>query len=152
MQWGFAEIGQLGTFAPSGDLFCKKGVGISLLAFPLFWFSSLFPEIGAVHGALLTNAVLTALTGCGLFRCLLAIGFSRRDSLVCALVFGMGTLAWPCARLFFSEPVASAGLLLAFYGCALFHLRASLRSALYCGLGTGIAILALPGPVRLAHR
>jgi hypothetical protein len=152
LQWGSWEPGRVnryttGTFAPSGDMFCKKGIGISLLAFPFFWSSSVLPGIGAVHGAFLTNAFLTALTGGILFACLLALGFSIHAALACSLTFGLGTLAWPYARTFLSEPLAGLGFLLALWGCSLFHRTADHRTAFLGGLGYGVALLALPAAV-----
>ncbi len=142
LQWGFDRIGQVGTFAPSGDVFCKKGIAVSLFGLPLFWLSSTLLGKGAVHAALLTNAILTALTGSVLSCFLTALGFSRRTSIICSLIFGLGTLAWPYARLFFAEPSAALGLCLALYGCSLFHRAQSFRAASLCGLGLGIAIAA----------
>lgn len=150
LQWGSGrldDLSRVGTLVPSGDVFCKKGIGVSLLALPLLWSSSVFPWVGAVHATLLTNAILTALTGGILFTYLLSLGFSLRTSLACSLVFGLGTLAWPYARWFFSEPATAMGLLLALYGCSLFHRASAFRPAFLCGLGSGIAIFASPASI-----
>lgn len=105
---------------------------------------SILPGVGAVHGALLTNAFITALTGSILFAYLFTLGFSMHTASACSLLFGLGTLAWPYARLFFSEPLAALGFLLAVWGCSLFHRTADHRAAFLGGLGYGVALLALP--------
>lgn len=147
MQWGFNPLYQVGTFGPSGDVFCKKGVGISLFALPLLWTSSAFPKAGSVHSSLLTNIIITSLTGILLFRYLLTLGFSLRASMACSLTFGIGTVAWPYARFFFAEPLAAFGMLLALYGCTLFHRTRHLHSAFLCGLGLGVTVLAFSAGV-----
>lgn len=143
-QTGFERIAQIGTIGPSGDVFCKKGLAASLLAVPFFWASKFVPGVGAVHAAHLTNGVVTAATGGLLFLYLMAIGFSARASLLSALTWGLGTIAWPYARLFFTEPVAALGFLTSFYGCALFRQRHAFGAAFLSGLGFGLAVAAAP--------
>jgi hypothetical protein len=150
LQWGFEPIEQVGAFGPSGDVFCKKGIGTSLVGLPLFASARLWPALGAVHAALLTNAVVTALTGSVLFLHLVLTGLGRRASLVCALLFGFGTLAWPYTRTFFAEPLAALGLLVAIRGCSAFRRTRRWTAALLSGLGSGIALSAvLPSIVTL---
>jgi len=143
-QSGFDTIAQIGTVGLSGDVFCKKGVVTSFLALPFFWASKLIPGAGAVHSAHLTSGVITAATGSLLFLHLTALGFSNRASLISALTWGIGTIAWPYARWLFTEPAGALALLTGFYGGTLFRRRPSAQSAFLCGLGLGLAIAAVP--------
>lgn len=143
-QKGFDQIAQIGTVGPSGDVFCKKGGATSFLAIPFFWVSKFVPGVGAVHAAHLTNGVVTAATGSLLFLYLMALGFSARASLLSALTWGLGTIAWPYARLLFTEPVVALGLLTSFYGCALFRQQQTFAAAFLSGLGFGLAVAAAP--------
>lgn len=146
LQFGFGGRDQLGAFGPSGDLFGKKGLALSLGAIPPMQLPRIFQGAGAVHAALLTNAFVTALTGSLLCVYLSQLGLSPAVSLVFSLVFGLCTLAWPYARWFFSEPVAALGLLLAVYGASRYHRGASakLSPLLVSGFGSGLAVLAAP--------
>ncbi len=158
MQYGFVVRDKLGAFGPSGDLFGKKGLAISLFALPLLRLLRVVPGIGALHSALLVNSVLTALTGSLLCVYLWGLGFSPRVCTASSLAFGLCTLAWPYARWYLSEPVAGLGLLLAVSGASRYHrrTRAGVFSPVFlCGLGAGLAVLAVPAvaillPVLLA--
>jgi len=143
----FDRVSRVGTVGLSGDLFCKKGVATSLLAFPFVWMSKFVPGVGAVHLAHLTNGVITAATGSLVFLYLTTLGFSMQASLLSALTWGLGTMAWPYARLLFAEPVAALGLLAGFYGSALFRRRHLPGAALLSGLGFGLAVAAVPPSV-----
>jgi hypothetical protein len=143
-QYGFDTVAQIGTVGLSGDVFCKKGIATSFLALPFFWASKLIPGAGAVHSAHLTSGVITAATGSLLFLYLTALGFSNWASLISALTWGIGTIAWPYARWLFTEPAGALALLMSFYGGTLFRRRPSAQSAFLCGLGLGLAIAAIP--------
>jgi hypothetical protein len=114
-QYGFDTVAQIGTVGLSGDVFCKKGIATSFLALPFFWASKLIPGAGAVHSAHLTSGVITAATGSLLFLYLTALGFSNWASLISALTWGIGTIAWPYARWLFTEPAGALALLMSFY-------------------------------------
>ena len=107
---------QQGSFGPDGDLYSRKGAGMSLLAVPLAWLAMLWSPVGLVQAALLLNPLLTAWTGGLLYRSVIRLGWSRYIAIVTALAFGLATLAWPYTQTFFSDPVAAWGLFGALYG------------------------------------
>ncbi|MEK7808992.1 MAG: phospholipid carrier-dependent glycosyltransferase, partial [Chloroflexota bacterium] len=76
-----------------------------LLAAPLYWFVNNFDGIGNVHGTLLFNPLITALTGTLVFLYLRRLAFDRLTSIIAALAFGLTTLAWPYTKTFFREPL-----------------------------------------------
>jgi len=76
-----------------------------LLAAPLYWFVNNFDGIGNVHGTLLFNPLITALTGMLVFLYLRRLAFDRATSITAALAFGLTTLAWPYTKTFFREPL-----------------------------------------------
>jgi hypothetical protein len=112
---------QQGTFGPDGDLYCRKGLGTSLLALPLTWLGLVVPLWGVVQTTMLLNPLLTALTGTLILLCVRRLGYGRSTAVVTALVFGLGTMAWPYAKYFFSEPLSGLCLL----GAAYFLLTAA---------------------------
>jgi hypothetical protein len=106
---------QQGTFGPDGELYCRKGIGTSLLAVPLAWLGLVVPFWGMVQTAMLLNVVVTALTGTLLFLYVRRLGYGERTAVVTSLVFALGTMAWPYSKYFFSEPVDAFCLLAGAY-------------------------------------
>lgn len=106
---------QQGTFGPDGNLYCRKGLGTSLLALPLTWLGLVVPLWGVVQTTMLLNPLLTALTGTLVFLYVRRLGYGRSTAVVTALVFGLGTMAWPYTKYFFSEPLSGLCLLGAAY-------------------------------------
>ncbi len=129
------------------EIFSAKRSCNLLAGFPFVWMSKFVPGVGGVHLAHLTNGVITAATGSLVFLYLTTLGFSMQASLLSALTWGLGTMAWPYARLLFAEPVAALGLLAGFYGSALFVGGIFLARALLSGLGFGLAVAAVPPSV-----
>ena len=59
---------QQGNLGPDGDLYSRKGLGMTLLAWPLIWLAQRWPALGLVQAALLLNPLLTAYTGALVYR------------------------------------------------------------------------------------
>jgi hypothetical protein len=106
---------QQGTFGQDGSLYCRKGPGTSLVALPLTWLGLAVPAWGLVQTTMLLNALITALTAALIFTYVRRLGYRQTTGLVTALIFGLGTIAWPYAKYFFSEPLTGLCLLAAAY-------------------------------------
>jgi hypothetical protein len=127
-----------------GVLFSKYGLGQPLLAAPLHWFGRYVvgrwlaaPDRAFYVGqftAVLLPAIVTALTGGVLCAWAARLYHSTRMGVALALLWGLGTLAWPYSRFFFSEPLFTACLLAA--ACAIYT-----RHPLVAGLAFGYAVL-----------
>ncbi len=104
-----------GIFGPEGHVYSKKGLAISLLAAPLYWLALKVPGLGMLHTTFLLNAIVTALTGSVMYLLVRRLDYTPAVSLVTALVFGLGTMAWVYSKYFFSEPLSALLLLLAFF-------------------------------------
>jgi 4-amino-4-deoxy-L-arabinose transferase-like glycosyltransferase len=124
---------QQGSFGPDGHLYSRKGIGTTLAALPFYWLAVQTEQVGNVQAAMLTNAVVTALTGVLVYLYLRRLKYRSGISLAAALAFGLGTMAWPYARYLFSEPLAGLGLL----ACAYFLLRYRDRSESFGASGVG---------------
>jgi hypothetical protein len=135
---------QQGDFGPNGDLYCHKGPATSLFAVPLIWLGLVVPFWGVVQSGMLFNVIVTALTGALLYWYARRLGYSASTALICGVVFGLATMAWPYSKYFFSEPLSGLTLLAAAY--FLLGLRSGhghkvvWRSALLSGLCLGAAI------------
>mgnify|MGYP005844153849 CR=1 FL=1 len=104
-----------GVWGADGHLYTKKAPGISFLAAPLIWLGQMLPGLNAVHVGLLTNAVVTALTASLLLIWLIDLGFSRRSAALTALVYGLGTIAWVYARMFWESSLLALFFLIAIW-------------------------------------
>lgn len=76
-----------------------------LLAAPLFRVAQALPGIGLAHSVWLFNIITTALTAGMLYAYGLIRGYRAQPSAVVAVLFGLGTIAWPYSRTFFREPL-----------------------------------------------
>jgi hypothetical protein len=106
---------QQGSFGPDGHLYSRKGIGTTLAALPHYWLAAQCAHLGNVQTAMLTNAVVTALTSVLVYLLLRQLRYGQGVALVTALAYGLGTMAWPYARYLFSESLAGLGLMLSFY-------------------------------------
>ena len=135
---------QQGTLGPDGDLYSRKGLGVPLLLLPLVWIAKNWPAIGLVQAALLLNPLLTAWTGALVYRSGRRLGWNRQAAVFTALIFGLGTLAWPYSQTLFSDPACGWGLFAGFYGLLSFGQTQRKRYLLGGGLAWSIAYLARP--------
>ena len=133
---------QQGSFGPDGELYSRKGLGMTLLALPLIWLARLWPAIGLTHAALLLNPLLTGWTGGLLYLAARRLGWSPFAGVATALAYGLATLAWPYTQTFFSDPMAGWGLFAALYWLLAFQQERRKRILLWAGLVWGLAYLS----------
>jgi hypothetical protein len=135
-----------------GYLFSKYGLGQPLAAAPLYAIGryGIGRAIGAGENAfyvgrflaLLLPALATALTGGVLCAWAARLYRSARMGVALALLYGLCTLAWPYSKFFFSEPLFTAGLVLA-------ALAIHARRPLLAGLALGYAVFTRVGGAAL---
>src|SRR5919199_4198030 len=104
--------------APGGHSYSRYGPLQSLAATPLYalgrlvagddpvarWFTTRF-------FAVLLNALVTAATATVLYGLARSLGYGPRIALATALLYGLGSQAWPRAKTFFAEPLTTLLLL-----------------------------------------
>jgi len=124
--------------AASADLHVAVEPAASLLASFLYrlgrWLSA-----GGTQAAMLTNLYLTALTGVLVYAIVRAAGSSRTTAWSAALLYGLGTMAWPYARTLFRDVLLASSATAATLGFVLLeHRRKPMQllglSLLACGL------------------
>lgn len=106
---------QQGSYGSDGHLYSRKGIGTTLAALPFYWLAVQWQRVGNVQAAMLTNGIVTALTGALVYLLLRRLQYRPGVSLAVALAFGLGTMAWPYARYLFSESLAGLGLIVSAY-------------------------------------
>jgi hypothetical protein len=131
---------QQGTYGLDGELYCRKGIATSLLSLPLAWLGLVVPFWGVVQTTLLFNALVTALTGALVYLYVNRLGYSARTSLALSLVFGLVTLAWPYAKYFFSDPLASLSLLATAYFLLCYRDSGKASDTFWAGTSLGLAV------------
>jgi len=131
---------QQGSYGLDGQLYSRKGAGMSLLMVPLVELGLLVPIWGVASAALLFNSLVTAATGALLCLYLQRLGYTERSALLAGLIFGLGTLAWPYAKTCFSDPLAGLCLLAAAWALLRLGQVGQARYALAAGLALALAI------------
>jgi hypothetical protein len=127
---------------PDGHLYSKKGVGSALLGAPFYWLAMHLPPLGAVQAMMVANALVTAATAWLVYAVILRLGYASRVGALTAAGYGLGTMAWPYARYFFSEPLAALGLTAGLWGLLSAGQTGRARYAALAGAGVGLALLA----------
>lgn len=96
---------------------------------------------GRVQTLFLLNIFATALAAVCVFAAVRVLDYPDKTALATALLFGLGTQAWPYARTFFRDPLAT--LFLAFaWVCALkLNQAGSRRSLTLAGIGVLLGLL-----------
>ena len=131
---------QQGTFGRGGELYSRKGIGTSLVALPLAWLGLVVPFWGFVQTTLLLNVVVTVLSGLLVFLYLQRLGYSCKIALVVVLLFGLGSMAWPYSKYFFSEPLTGLTLLATAYFLLRFRESQAASDLALAGTSLGLAI------------
>ncbi|MBX3015835.1 MAG: hypothetical protein KF832_30225 [Caldilineaceae bacterium] len=143
-QWVNSPGEVLGAFGPDGEVYSKKGPAPAVLAVPWYLLLQTIARfqigIGLVQGTLLWNGLITAVTAALLWLTTIRLGYRDRAGLVIALLFGLGTIAWPYATHFFGEPLSALSLLLAFYGILSYRVSGKPGWMWLAGVGAGIAV------------
>jgi hypothetical protein len=150
---GRADINQLiwtnhwtpnppGVWGVDGNLYTKKPPGISFITAPLIRLGHAIPGLNHVHVALLTNTLVTAVTAGLLFVWLIDLGFSRPAATLTSLGYGLCTIAWVYARMFWESSLLALVFLVAVWSMyrAVYLAQAGRRWLWYLVCGIAVAI------------
>jgi hypothetical protein len=135
--------GNIGTMGIDGREYSVGGIGWALVAVPFYIFAELIgiqPEIVLS----IINQLFCAVTVVLVFLFSISLGYSRRTSLLVAIFYGLGTIAWPQAKHPFGHPLETFFLLLSVY---LLYSYISNRKNLYLLLSAfsmGFAFITRP--------
>ncbi|MEM7034681.1 MAG: glycosyltransferase family 39 protein [Chloroflexota bacterium] len=131
---------QQGTYGLDGLLYSRKGLGQPLLALPLTAIGLFVPFFGTMTATILFGSFVTALTGVLIYLLLVQLGYERWVGVIASLVYGTGTLAWPYAKTFFSDPLAGFLLLAALLTLHQFKKTDQKRYLFLAGISLGWAV------------
>ena len=107
---------------PEGRNYSRYGPLQSIVAIPPYLLGRALASgdnaatwIGTRYAATLLTALVTAAIGALLYALIRRVGYSHRIALVTALLYGLGTQAWPRAKTFFADPLTTLLILGAVY-------------------------------------
>lgn len=115
------------------------GLGTSLAFLPLVAAGELLHQGKLLIGLL--EPIVTALSVLVLYQVLRALGVARRRSLVLALAYGLGTLAWHYAIVVFGEPLVGLGMLLALLTMLTYRRTGQARWVALSSAAVGLTVL-----------
>ena len=122
-----------------GRSYSLYGLGWSILAVPFYEGGKIFgrnPE----NLVLMLNPLVGAATVTLVFLFSIALGYSRRSSLVVAIFYGLGTFAWPMAKHPFDHIVETFFVLLSVYFMYLHTSKNAIIHLIFSALCIGFAI------------
>lgn len=102
-----------GFWGVDDHLYTKKAPGISIITTPLIWLGHNIPNLNVVHVSLLVNMPVTALVAALILIWLVDLGFSQRVAFFTALGYGLCTIAWIYARMFWEPAMQALSFLVA---------------------------------------
>ena len=115
--------GAYGAWGADGHYYSKYGIGQSLIAIPLYLGGLILgravPSPG-IHfftrfSTAMLNPLVSALVCVLIFGFCAQLGFPTRSAFTLTLVYGLGTIAWPYSKTFYSEPLVTMFLLASVY-------------------------------------
>lgn len=142
MEWDQARTPPQNAVGVDGNLYSKKGLGVSLLALPLFALGKqATASVGAVQAALLTGSLLTLVAVWAFFRLALSLRYTVWVAAASALLLALGSPLWPYARTLFSETPGATGMALALWGMVAWRRTHGAPWLLLAGSGLALLIL-----------
>jgi hypothetical protein len=143
-QWTNSPGEVLGEFGPEGDVYSKKGPAPAVLAVPwytlLYFFAQADVGVGLLQGTLLWNGLVTAATAVLLWFTALRLKYDDRVGAALALLYGLATIAWPYANMYFGEPLSAFALLACFLSLHQWLIGRPHMWALFGGIAAGVIL------------
>lgn len=100
-------------------------------------------EVGRIQALYLSNIYVVALTGVFIFLSIIFLGYSKSTAFMTAILFGLGTAAWPYAKTYYRDPLAMMFVSLA-WACLL-YLKSNQKNKLVpaaAWIGLPVSVLA----------
>jgi len=115
--------GAYGAWGADGHYYSKYGIGQSLIAIPLYLGGLILGRVMPFPGihfftrfsTAMLNPLVSALVCTLVFGFCTRLGFPTRPAVTLTLVYGLGTIAWPYSKTFYSEPLVTMFLLASVY-------------------------------------
>jgi hypothetical protein len=138
----------------AGRYYSPTGIGQSLLILPLLALGQLAASttlLGPPQWAMqfvtsmLFNPLVSASSGLLVYLTGRRLSFTPAISIMLAIIYAFGTMTWVYAKSFFSDPLITLWLLLAFYGLLSYRYTQRRAWLWVSGVSIGLAALTKPG-------
>ncbi|NOZ72824.1 MAG: hypothetical protein GXP38_13095, partial [Chloroflexi bacterium] len=139
-QWVNSPAEVLGDWGHNGHVYSKKGPAPILAFLPLRYLAGFIPGVGLLQVTFLSNALITILTALFLWAIVRRLGYDEGLAAAAALIFGVGTLAWPYATHLFGEPLSALALTVSLWAIIAFRQEEKSRYLTALGVGLSIAV------------
>lgn len=124
-----------------GQLYSKRGLAYTLAFFPFWVIAQFTSAFGSIQMTALASLFATLLTAIILMRLTMKLGASSQKAALIGLLYGLTTLAWPYARLHYSEPFIALCWISVFWWVVNSHNEPAQRAAFYSGVMIGVGLL-----------
>ncbi len=132
-----------GVRGPDGRDYSWFGIGFSLFSLP-FYFIGKLSGSNPGQAVSLINHLVGAAAVLLVFRFLIALGYSRRTSIVVGMFYGIGTIAWPIEKQPFDHTLETFFVLLSVYWIYQYHIGLKTSRLIYSSASLGFAFLVRP--------
>lgn len=143
MEWDQARTPPQNSAGLDGNLYSKKGLGVSLAALPLWAAGVSWLGGGAVRLALLTGPLLAAMAVGVMVWTAQRLGYRNRTALLAGGALGFCTLLFPYARTLFSESIAAPSLMVALGMLMVWRTQGSVNRGLLLLAGSALGVVVL---------
>jgi hypothetical protein len=133
----------VGIIGVDGRKYSWLGVGSAILAVPFYYIGELI-GIPPENALSVMNQLFGAATVVLIFLFAIALGYSRRASLLISIFYGLGTFAWPLAKQPFDHPIETFFILLSVYSLYLYVTNRKISNLLFSSLSLGFAFITRP--------
>lgn len=119
------------------QLYSKRGFAYSLAFLPFWLIAQFTSAFGSVQMTALAALLATGLTALILMHLSIKLGASSQKAALIGLLYGLSTLAWPYARLHYSEPFIA----LCWISVLWWLVGLSRQAAFFSGMIIGVGLL-----------
>ena len=138
----------LGFKGVDGRDYSWYGLGQSLLMVPFYIIGK---AIGTPENTVsMMNQVMGAAVVVILFLFAIALGYSKRASLLVSIFYGLGTMAWPLAKQPFDHTIETFFILFSVYCMYLYVTRGKILTLIFTGLSLGVAFVTRTTSILIA--
>ena len=113
--WGNQRVQSLSAF---GDPATQIEPAQAVLG-SLFYRLGLSLDSGGAQSLFLQNLLTTAITAACVVLIIDNLGYSKKTAVICGLLFGVGSMAWPYAETYYRDPLVMLMAAVVFLGLAL---------------------------------
>jgi hypothetical protein len=131
---------KIGIRGADGRYYSWFGIGSVLLSVP-FSFTGKIIGVPMKNAVSVVNQIIGAGTVIVIFYFLISLGYTRRTSLIVALIYGLGTIAWPLAKQPFNHTIEIFFILFSVYCMYLYVTCGKISNLLFSALSLGFAVI-----------